>query len=77
MSQMLYATFDGEVLRPEGPVPLAPNTRVRVVIEETETAPVAPASFLEVAKSLDLNGPADWSTNLDEYLYRGKDLDQG
>ncbi|HEY7769506.1 antitoxin family protein [Longimicrobium sp.] len=77
MSQMLYATFDGEVLRPEGPVPLAPNTRVRVVIEETETAPVAPASFLDVAKSLDLNGPADWSTNLDEYLYRGKDLDRG
>ena len=77
MSQMLYATFDGEVLRPEGPVPLAPNTRVRVVIEETENAPAQPASFLDVAQSLDLNGPADWSTTLDEYLYGGKDFDRG
>jgi hypothetical protein len=47
------------------------------VIEETGPAPAAPASFLDVAKSLDLNGPADWSTNFDEYLYRGKDLDRG
>ena len=77
MSTRLYATFDGEVLRPEGPVPLAPNTRVRVLIEDPESAAPKPASFLDVAKSLDLDGPADWSTNLDEYLYGGKDLDHG
>lgn len=76
MTRTLYATFDGEVLRPEGPVPLAPNTRVRVVIEEPDSAPAQPASFLDAAKSLDLDGPAHWSTNLDEYLYGGKDLDR-
>ena len=35
MTTTLFATFDGEVLRPEGPVTLAPNTRVRVTIETT------------------------------------------
>lgn len=31
-----------------------------------------PYSFLKVAMSLNLEGPPDWSENLDEYLYHGK-----
>lgn len=69
MTTTLYATFDGEVLRPDLPVPLAPNTRVRVTIEATETEPVQPTSFLRTAESLNLEGPADWSERLDDYLY--------
>ena len=33
-----------------------------------------PYSSLKFAMSLNLEGPEDWSENLDEYLYRGKKL---
>jgi hypothetical protein len=36
--------------------------------------PGEPYSFLKYATSLRLEGPEDWSENLDEYLYRGKKL---
>ena len=42
MAQTIRATFDGEVLRPEGPVDLEPNTTYRVTIERE--APVAAES---------------------------------
>lgn len=69
MTTTLYATFDGEVLRPDRPVPLAPNTRVLVTIETEEPTDAGTQSFLRTARSLDLDGPADWSTRLDDYLY--------
>ena len=69
MTTTLYATFDGEVLRPDEPISLAPNTRVRVVIEtETDESPPA-SSFLRTAQGLNLDGPPDWSSRLDDYLY--------
>jgi hypothetical protein len=67
MTKTLFATFDGEVLRPEEPVSLAPNTRVLVTIETAEDD--APASFLRTAQTLNLDGPADWSARVEEYLY--------
>jgi hypothetical protein len=36
MSKTLRAVFDGETLRPEGPVDLKPNTRYVVTIEGEE-----------------------------------------
>lgn len=65
----LYATFDGEVLRPDEPVHLAPNTRVRLTIETEPPAPPAPRSFLRTAQGLNLDGPADWSARLEDHLY--------
>ena len=35
-----------------------------------------PKSFLQVARSLRLQGPADWSSRLDDYLYGGATLDE-
>ncbi len=69
MTTTLYATYDGEVLRPDHPVPLAPNTRVRLTIETEQPTPPAPTSFLRTAQSLNLDGPADWSTRLEDHLY--------
>lgn len=68
MSTTLYAMFDGEVLHPDQPLPFAPNTRVRLTVEE-EPAEQPPASFLRTARSLNVDGPPDWSTRLDDYLY--------
>ncbi len=35
-----------------------------------------PTSFLQVARSLHLQGPADWSSRIDDYLYGGAKLDE-
>ena len=69
MSQTLDAVFDGNVFRPDQPIELEPNTRVRITIEPTPPADRQPESFLKVARSLNLNGPRDWSSRLDDYLY--------
>jgi predicted DNA-binding antitoxin AbrB/MazE fold protein len=64
----IEAVFDGMVFKPSEPVSLEPNTRVQITIETTARA-AGGASFLQVASNLNLEGPADWSTNLEEYLY--------
>lgn len=69
MTKTLFATFDGEVLRPEEPLSLAPNTRVRVTIETTEESDAPAVSFLRTAQALNLDGPSDWSARIEEYLY--------
>ena len=74
MSTTLYAMFDGEVLRPDQPLPFAPNTRLRVTVEE-EQPEQPPASFLRTAQSLNVDGPPDWSARLDDYLY-GEESDR-
>ncbi len=52
------------------PLFLRPDTKVKisVVTMENEQA----ISFLKVARSLQLDGPEDWSAKLDEYLYGDK-----
>jgi predicted DNA-binding antitoxin AbrB/MazE fold protein len=73
MSQTVEATFDGEVLRPDEPIDLEPNTRVRVTIEPANASKKKTQSFLLTARSLQLEGPPDWSARLDDYLYGIKD----
>ncbi len=75
MSTVVDAIFDGTVFRPSGKVPLKPNTRVQITVEVNEDKPRNGISFLEVARSLELQGPADFSDNLDDYLYGGKEVD--
>jgi hypothetical protein len=72
VSHTFDAVFDGEVFRPDDHIELEPNTRVRVTVETISPSPTKPAgpySFLRVARSLKIEGPPDWSENLDEYLY--------
>jgi predicted DNA-binding antitoxin AbrB/MazE fold protein len=69
MSKTLDAVFDGEVLRPDEPLELEPNTRVRLTIEPAEQHRDKSKSFLRTARSLNLQGPPDWSARLDDYLY--------
>ncbi len=74
MTRSMTATFDGEVLRPDEPVDLEPNTKVRITIEESEPLAEKTLSFLDTAASLNLEGPSDWSERFEEYLY-GRDND--
>ena len=88
MTRTVQAKFDGEAFYPDEPMPIAPNTRVLLTVvspEETnveepptsgEAAPVLgePYSFLKLAMSLNLEGPEDWSENLEGYLCGDKNL---
>ena len=69
MSKTIEAIFDGEVLRPDEPLELLPNTRVRLTIDKLTIDTNKPRSFLRTARSLDLQGPPDWSERMEEYLY--------
>lgn len=75
MHEKYEAIFDGVSFHPNKPVELEPNTRVTITVDRVEEIPKkASRSWLEVALSLDLDGPSDFSSNLDDYLYRGKEL---
>lgn len=75
MSQILEATFDGQVFRPIESVELQPDTRVQLVVTVKDTPEEKPKSFLRVARSLKLQGPKDWSSRIDDYLYGEGKLD--
>jgi len=88
MTRTVQAKFDGEAFYPEEALPITPNTRVLLTVETPEIATEEPQeesrpsppglgepySFLKYAASLSLDGPEDWSENIDDYLYRGKKL---
>ncbi len=77
MSQTVEAVYDGSVLRPETALRLEPNTRVRLTVEVLAPSEAPPQSFLRTARDLGLSGPADWSANLDSYLYGNSDQSRG
>lgn len=66
LKQTLEAIYDGTVLHLQEPLNVAPNSKVRITVEYVDAQP---QGFLNVAKSLKLDGPEDWSENLDGYLY--------
>jgi predicted DNA-binding antitoxin AbrB/MazE fold protein len=71
MTNILYATFDGEVLRPEEPISLEPGTRVRITVETDfveRRKTGAPHSALDAMLAARINGPPDWSTRRHYYL---------
>ena len=71
MSKAVEAIYDGTVFRPTEPIKIKPNTRVLITVKSTPSK--APkASFINTAMSLNLEGPADWSANLENYLYNKK-----
>lgn len=75
MARAIEATFDGKVFRPSEFIPLEPNTRVRLTVETMDIPQAESRSFLETARQLNLDGPADWSANVEEYLYGGETSD--
>jgi predicted DNA-binding antitoxin AbrB/MazE fold protein len=86
MEKTIDATYDGEVFRPDEPIDLASNTKVTLTVNEKpkkerlelvempKKPGGKPYAFLEYSRSLNLDGPSDFSTNLDDYLYHGKPL---
>ncbi|MGI8642363.1 MAG: antitoxin family protein [Pyrinomonadaceae bacterium] len=85
MEKILDATYDGEVFRPDEPVDLPSDTKVKVIIEEEpkklklvempKKGKGEPYAFLRYARSVSIDAPPDFASNIDEYLYGGKSLD--
>lgn len=73
MTKIFHAIFDGKVLRPDEPIGLEQNTRVRLTIQAIETPSKKSRSFFDTARSLKLKGPVDWSERFENYLYRERD----
>lgn len=73
----IQAVFDGDVLRPQGKLELAPDTLVELELVIPSSAHPEGSSFLDAAEKACLDGPADWSENVDEYLYDGKSPKDG
>ena len=70
MRQELEAIFDGTALQLEAPLNLATGTRVRIIVESVlPNEQKQPKTFLQTAKSLQLQGKPDWSEKMDQYLY--------
>ncbi len=69
MTKTLHALYDGKVLRPEEPLNLRPNIRVRITVEMAVVEKPKRPSFLQTARSLQLEGPSDWSARIEDYLY--------
>ena len=66
------AIYDGQVIRPDLPLQLEPNTRIRITVTTVKPVRAQTNSFLATARSLKLKGPTDLAENLDDYLYSGK-----
>lgn len=70
VGKTLEAVSDGAILHLKEPLDLKKGTLVRIVIEAVEAVEgEKPLSFLQRAKNLHLQGPPDWSTNTQYYLY--------
>jgi hypothetical protein len=68
----LTAVFDGEALRPDGPVDLVTNRRYRVHVEPVDDPAVTGnESAWDVLAQLagSIEGPTDWAVEHDHYLY--------
>ncbi|HXU36988.1 MAG TPA: antitoxin family protein [Blastocatellia bacterium] len=64
MKRTVTAIVDGEVLRPDEPIDLEPNIRVRITIAAIESPVEKTLSLLDTAASLNLDGPSDWSERI-------------
>ena len=69
---VVEATFDGEVLRPDEPIELEPNTRVRVTIEVIQK-PEESVSVLDVALSPQFGWPTRLGNQYRELSVRQMD----
>lgn len=71
-TQVIEAVYDGKVFLPEQSPMLKANTRVRITVETVKPKRAKKRSFIATAKSIQIDAPSDFSTNIDAYLYGGK-----
>lgn len=70
MNKRITAVFDGNVLHPDAPLDLTPNTRYVITIQESISPPPAGDAW-DVLEAMagTIEAPTDWSSKHDHYLY--------
>jgi hypothetical protein len=68
-SQIIEAMYDGTVLHPDSTLDVEPNTHVRITVEAIPKPATGRKPFLDTARSLNLDGLADWSENYEERVH--------
>jgi len=69
MTKTFNAVYDGKAFWPEESLDLSPETKVRLTVSIVKKTGPQKGSFLQTARSLKLDGPEDWSSSLEDYLY--------
>lgn len=74
MTRTITARYDGRAIHPDEPLPLPRDTRITIMVHSEKSAvdeneDVGVSTFLDVALSLNVDGPPDWSERIDHYLY--------
>ena len=77
MTRTVEAVYDGAVLRPETASSWSRTPASASRWRFCRRPRSRTASFLHTAHSLELQGPVDWSANLDNYLYGDDDQPRG
>jgi len=69
--KVLTVVFDGEVLRPDTPAELKPNTRYLIRVQEALPATQERGDAWSTLESLagTIEAPRDWASEHDHYLY--------
>ena len=78
MNKTVTAVFDGNVLRPDAPLDLEPNTRYVVTIN-AEVPFTSPGNAWDVLETMTgtMVAPEDFSVEHDHYLYGTPKLEPG
>lgn len=71
MTRTIDLIYDGTVLRPVGPVTLEKGKRYKAQLDDTGEEPTTIQNPWNLLRSMEgmIDGPSDWSTQLDHYLY--------
>lgn len=74
MTEQCTVLYDGQVLRPDMPLDLPPNSRYQVTLTPLPPVRSGEAAPRSVWQVLDehagsVEGPEDWSSENDHYLY--------
>ncbi len=70
MTQMIEATYDGMIFRPDSPLELAQGTRYRLIIESLPELPDTGDVWNLLADAAgSVEAPPDWASEHDHYLY--------
>jgi hypothetical protein len=69
----ITALYDGSAIYPDEPLPLPRDTRLVITWEADDPQPdpnddVGATTFFDVARSLEICGPPDWSERVDYYM---------
>jgi hypothetical protein len=72
MSITVRAKYDGKALQLSEPIDLPMDSEVEVAVRlvDSDKEPGGDYCFIDTALSLNITGPTDWSTRIDEILYK-------